>query len=108
DWRTATVAAAEPIVITAGAAGMEINLSPSPSDHFRLRDLRLRITPAGSDPGDFDGPQIPSAVPRLDLPRYKTNHTTWYDGFWMSAWNDFTYFNVGPGGLMDEGWGNPV
>ena len=40
--------------------------------------------------------------------RFKVNHTTWYDGFWMGAQNGFAYFNVGAGGLKDEGWGNPV
>ncbi len=40
--------------------------------------------------------------------KYKMNHTTWYGGFWMGGHNGFMYFNVGPGGLKDEGVGNPV
>ena len=40
--------------------------------------------------------------------RFKINHTTWYDGFWMGADKKFPYFNVSEGGLRDEGWGNPV
>ena len=40
--------------------------------------------------------------------RYKTNQITWYAGFWMSSWGGYAYHNVGPGGLADEGWGNPV
>ncbi len=42
-----------------------------------------------------------------DGTRYKLNHITWYGGFWMGG-GDFTYFNVPPAGLLDEGWGNPV
>ena len=40
--------------------------------------------------------------------RFKINFTTWYGGFWMGGDRGFTYLNVGPGGLGDEGWGNPV
>ncbi len=43
-----------------------------------------------------------------DDTRYKTNQTTWYNGFWMGAKSGFAYFNVNAGGLKDEGWGNPV
>jgi hypothetical protein len=39
--------------------------------------------------------------------RRKINHITWYDGFWMSG-GDPPHFNVPAGGLLDEGWGNPV
>ena len=40
--------------------------------------------------------------------RYKTNHTTWYNGYWMGGKDGFGYLNVGESGLRDEGWGNPV
>jgi len=46
---------------------------------------------------------------RRDGNRYKTNHTTWWGGFWMGGHYDgFGYFNVPGYGLGDEGWGNPL
>ncbi|MEM7697317.1 MAG: LamG-like jellyroll fold domain-containing protein [Verrucomicrobiota bacterium] len=47
---------------------------------------------------------------RTDDPQaYKTMCTTWYGGFWMGATRGgLPYFNVGVGGMLDEGWGNPV
>ncbi len=45
---------------------------------------------------------------RRDGNRYKVNHTTWFGGFWMGGRNGFGWMNVPAGGLLDEGWGNPV
>lgn len=45
---------------------------------------------------------------RRDGNRYKVNHVTWYDGFWMGGHQGFGHFNVSWHGLQDEGWGNPV
>lgn len=106
-WETSLVSPATPIDITGAGAGFEIDLSPTYDDHFRLRDLRLDVHAEGGGGGSSPD-SAPSPLPRLDVPRYKTNHITWYDGFWMSAWDGFTYFNVGEPGLRDEGWGNPV
>ena len=40
--------------------------------------------------------------------RWKTNHITWYSGFWMGGDGlGFGYYNVPGYGLGDEGWGNP-
>ena len=96
-----------PIDITGASSGFEIDLNPAiDNDHFRLRDLRLQINPVGGSSGS--GIAVPSPLPDYSIDRYKTNHTTWYGGFWMSAWQGYTYFNVGESGLRDEGWGNPV
>lgn len=45
---------------------------------------------------------------RRDGNRYKVNHVTWFDGFWMGGHAGFGHFNVSWQGLLDEGWGNPV
>jgi carbonic anhydrase/acetyltransferase-like protein (isoleucine patch superfamily) len=45
---------------------------------------------------------------RRDGNRYKTNHTTWFGGYWMGGRNGFGWLNVPRSGLGDEGWGNPV
>ncbi|MBI5832052.1 MAG: hypothetical protein HZB16_07050 [Armatimonadetes bacterium] len=45
---------------------------------------------------------------KRDGKRYKVNVTTWYGGFWMGGQNGFGYLNIGGGGLLDEGWGNPM
>jgi hypothetical protein len=39
---------------------------------------------------------------------YKVNHMTWWGGYWMGQKDGFPMLNVGGGGLLDEGWGNPV
>ena len=56
----------------------------------------------------YDEPFENTNLAQRDGNRYKTNHTTWYDGYWMSNHGGFTYLNVGETGLRDEGWGNPV
>ena len=45
---------------------------------------------------------------RRDGKRYKVNHVTWFDGFWMGGHEGFGHLNVPWQGLLDEGWGNPV
>jgi len=55
----------------------------------------------------FEEPFEHTDPEKRDGHRYKLNQSTWHGGFWMGG-GDFTYFNVGPGGLQDEGWGNPV
>lgn len=47
-------------------------------------------------------------VARRDGKRYKVNHITWFDGFWMGGHEGFGHLNVPWQGLLDEGWGNPV
>jgi hypothetical protein len=47
-------------------------------------------------------------IDRRDGKRYKVNHITWYDGFWMGGHEGFGHFNIPWQGLLDEGWGNPV
>ncbi|MEX1048913.1 MAG: LamG-like jellyroll fold domain-containing protein, partial [Akkermansiaceae bacterium] len=40
--------------------------------------------------------------------RLKINHITWYGGYWAGGWNNRGHMNIDAGGLLDEGWGNPV